>query len=217
MQAKEVSVMTEIAAENRKSASGTKSGVRALAVTGVLSAAAFVLQLVEIPVPFLMPTFVKFDFSDLPALLGAFALGPVWGIVIELVKNLLHGLMSTSSFGVGELCNFALGAVFAGTAGLIYRFHKTKKGAVAASLIGAIVMAAVSYPLNRFVVYPFYYQFMPKETILAAYQAIIPSIKSVEQSLLVFNVPFTFVKGMIDVVVTFLIYKKLSPILKGTK
>lgn len=191
MQAKEVSVMTEIAAENRKSASGTKSGVRALAVTGVLSAAAFVLQLVEIPVPFLMPTFVKFDFSDLPALLGAFALGPVWGIVIELVKNLLHGLMSTSSFGVGELCNFALGAVFAGTAGLIYRFHKTKKGAVAASLIGAIVMAA--------------------------YQAIIPSIKSVEQSLLVFNVPFTFVKGMIDVVVTFLIYKKLSPILKGTK
>ena len=141
--------MTEIAAENRKSASGTKSGVRALAVTGVLSAAAFVLQLVEIPVPFLMPTFVKFDFSDLPALLGAFALGPVWGIVIELVKNLLHGLMSTSSFGVGELCNFALGAVFAGTAGLIYRFHKTKKGAVAASLIGAIVMAAVSYPLNR--------------------------------------------------------------------
>ncbi|MEE0954219.1 MAG: ECF transporter S component [Eubacterium sp.] len=188
--------------------------VRFIAVTGILSALAFVLQLIEFPVPMLVPAFIKFDFSDLPALVGSFAMGPVCGILIELIKNILHSLVS-QSFGVGEISNFLLGATFVGVAGLIYKLNKTKKGAVIGSLIGAIAMALVSLPFNAFIVYPVYYNFMPKETILAAYQAIIPSMKSVEQSLLVFNVPFTFVKGMIDVVITFLIYKHISPILKG--
>ncbi len=192
-----------------------KMAVRSIAVTGILAGIAFVLQLIEIPALF-MPSFIKFDISDFPALLGAFAIGPVSGILIELIKNLLHTFMS-GSFAVGELSNFLLGAVFAGMAGMIYRFNKTKKGAVLASVIGAVCMAAASYPFNVFIVYPVYYNFMPKETILAAYQAIIPSMKSVEQSLLMFNVPFTFVKGMIDVLLTFLIYKPLSPILHGRR
>lgn len=74
-------------------------------------------------------------------------------------------------------------------------------------------MALFSFPCNLFLVYPIYYNFMPKETILAAYQLILPSVTSIEQSLLIFNVPFTFIKGMIDVVITFLIYKKISPLL----
>lgn len=188
--------------------------VRRLAGTGVLSALAFVLMLVELPVPLLMPSFIKFDFSDLPALLGAFAYGPVAGIAIELIKNLLHSLAS-NSFGVGEISNFILGAVFVGVAGLIYKVNRTKKGAVIASLVGAVAMALISLPSNLFIVYPVYYNFMPKETILAAYQAIIPAMKSIPQALLCFNVPFTFVKGMIDVVITFLIYKHVSPLLKG--
>lgn len=189
--------------------------VRYIAVTGILSAVAFILQLIEVPALF-MPSFIKFDFSDFPALMGAFALGPVSGIIIELIKNLLHTFVS-GSFAVGELSNFLLGAVFTGVAGLIYRFNKTKKGAIIASCVGAVCMALASYPFNAFIVYPVYYNFMPKETILAAYQAIIPSMKSVEQSLLVFNVPFTFIKGMIDVLVTFLVYKPLSPILHGRR
>ncbi|MBQ8306204.1 MAG: ECF transporter S component [Blautia sp.] len=187
---------------------------RTIAVIGVLSAAAFVLQLIEIPVPMLMPAFIKFDFSDLPALLGAFALGPVSGILIELIKNLLH-TMASGSFAVGELSNFMLGAVFVGVAGLIYNRNRTKKGAVLGAVAGAAAMALFSVPSNYFIVYPVYYNFMPRETILAAYQAIVPGVKSIFQSLLVFNLPFTFVKGMIDVVITFLIYKQLSPILKG--
>jgi riboflavin transporter FmnP len=162
----------------------------------------------------IMPTFIKFDFSDLPALVGAFALGPVYGVAIELIKNLLHGLAS-QSFGVGELSNFLLGAVFTFTAGAIYKYNKTKKGAILASLIGALAMAVISVPSNYFIVYPVYYNFMPEETILAAYQAIIPSMKSILQSLLVFNMPFTFCKGLADVLVTFLIYKHISPLLKG--
>ena len=187
---------------------------RTIAVIGVLSAAAFVLQLIEIPVPMLMPAFIKFDFSDLPALLGAFALGPISGILIELIKNLLH-TMASGSFAVGELSNFMLGAVFVGVAGLIDSRNRTKKGAVRGAVAGAAAMALFSVPSNYFIVYPVYYNFMPRETILAAYQAIVPGVKSIFQSLLVFNLPFTFVKGMIDVVITFLIYKQLSPILKG--
>ncbi len=192
-----------------------KSNVRYMTVTGILAAAAFVLQLIEIPIPMLMPTFIKFDFSDLPALIGSFAMGPLCGVLIELIKNLIHATLASGSFGVGELSNFVLGAVFVGTAGLVYRLHRSKNGALLASLAGAVVMAAVSFPSNLFVVYPVYYQFMPEETILAAYQAILPGMTSVAQSLLVFNVPFTFVKGMMDVLITFLIYKKISPILKG--
>lgn len=216
--------MTELRAENTvkrnegtagKAGSGSKDRVRVITVTGVLSAVAFLLQLIEIPLPMLMPTFIKFDFSDLPALIGSFALGPVCGIVIELIKNVLHALLATGSFGVGELSNFVLGAVFVGVAGCIYRRSRSKRGALIASLAGAIVMAVISFPSNLFIVYPVYYQFMPEETILAAYQTILPGMKSVAQSLLVFNVPFTFVKGILDVAITFAVYKKISPILKG--
>lgn len=191
------------------------ASIRTITVTGVLSAAAFLLQLIEIPLPLLMPTFIKFDFSDLPALIGSFAMGPACGIVVEFIKNILHAALATGSFGVGELSNFVLGAVFVGVAGGIYRKKRTKKGALAASVVGAIVMAAVSFPSNLFLVYPVYYQFMPEETILAAYQAILPGMKSIAESLLLFNVPFTFVKGMVNVGITFAVYKKLSPILKG--
>ena len=76
-------------------------------------------------------------------------------------------------------------------------------------------MGLVSVPSNYFVVYPFYYNFMPEETVLAAYQAILPGMKSIMQSLLVFNLPFTIVKGLICVVITMFIYKPLSKILKG--
>ncbi len=189
---------------------------RFLTVTGILSAVAFLLQLIEIPIPMLMPSFIKFDFSDLPALLGCFALGPACGILVELIKNVLHAALASGSFGVGELSNFVLGAAFTGTAGMLYRRNRTKRGAAAASFIGAVVMAAVSFPSNLLVVYPVYYQFMPEETILAAYQAILPGMQSIAQSLLLFNVPFTLVKGLLDVALCFLLYKKLSPFLKGS-
>lgn len=192
----------------------SKRRVRYIAVTGVLSACAFVLQLIELPIPFIMPVFIKFDFSDLPALIGSFSMGPLCGILIELIKNLLH-LPVSSSGGIGELSNFILGAVFVAVAGFIYKFNKTKKGAIIASFAGAICMALVSIPSNIFLVYPVYYNFMKKDLILAAYQAIIPSMKSVEQSICCFNMPFTFVKGMIDVLITFLIYKRISPLIKG--
>ena len=190
-----------------------KISTRVMVGAGMLAAVACVLQYLEFPIP-LMPPFIKFDFSDLPALIGAFAYGPVTGILIELIKNLIHCAVSQSAT-VGELSNFILGASFALTAGLIYKHKKSKKNALIGGLAGAWVMGLVSVPSNYFVVYPFYYNFMPEETVLAAYQAILPGMKSIIQSLLVFNLPFTIVKGLICVVITMFIYKPLSRILKG--
>ncbi len=182
--------------------------------TGMLSAIAFGLMFLDFSVPF-MPGFIKMDLSDLPSLIGAFAYGPIAGILICLIKNLLH-LTITSTAGVGELSNFLLGAIFAGTAGFVYKRKKSRKSALIGSLVGALAMGLFSIISNYLLVYPIYYNFMPEETILAAYQAIIPSVKSILQCLIVFNFPFTFVKGLLSVIITFLIYKRLSPILKGT-
>ncbi|MBQ7203354.1 MAG: ECF transporter S component [Eubacterium sp.] len=194
-----------------------KLSVRLIAGCGMLSAVAFVLQLLEFPLPMLIPDFIKLDFSDLPELIGAFAYGPVAGIIIALVKNLLHALLATHSFGIGELSNFILGAVFSGVAGLLYKKDKTKKGAFIAGLIASLVMAAVSYVSNLFVVYPVYYNFMPKDVIINAYKSILSFVDSIEISLLVFNVPFTFIKGLICVGISMIIYKPLSPILHGKR
>lgn len=190
---------------------------RLIAGTGMLTAVAVVLQYIEISIP-IMPSFIKLDFSDLPELIGAFAYGPVAGIVIALLKNIIHMAVSQSGF-VGELSNFILGAVFAGVAGLIYKHKKTRSGALMAGVVGALAMAVFSIPSNYLLIYPLYYSILgfPEVAILGMYQALMPGVKSILQALLVFNVPFTFVKGLISVAVSMLIYKPLSPILHGKK
>ncbi len=185
-----------------------------LTMTAMLSAIAFVLMFFEFSVP-IMPPFIKMDLSELPALLGAFAMGPVSGVMICLIKNLLHLLMSTTG-GVGELSNFLLGACFVFPAGMIYQRWKGKKSAVFGALTGAVLMAGVSIVSNYYIVYPFYYNFMAKEAILQAYQAILPGVEGILECLVVFNAPFTLAKGLLSVAITILIYKPLSPFLKGT-
>ena len=190
-----------------------------LTVAAMLSAVAFILMFIEFPIPMLIPSFVKMDFSDLPALLGAFALGPVYGAVISFMKNLLHIVIKgTSTACVGELCNFMLGAVFSVTAGCIYKHRKSRKTAILGALIGAAAMAVFSVPSNYFITYPAYVQFyhMPLEAILG-YQAILPSADSLIKCLVIFNMPFTLVKGLLDAVLCMVIYKPLSPILHGRK
>lgn len=190
-----------------------------LAVAAMLTAVAFVLQFIEFSVP-LMPGFVKLDISDLPALLGTYALGPFYGVAIQLVKNIIH-LPFGSSAGVGELCNFLLGAVFVFVAGMIYRHSKSRKSALLGSVAGSVAMALISLPMNYFFVYPAYVVLygLPLEAIIGMYQEILgtvaqtPTDNALLNCLMVFNMPFTFIKGMIDVVLCFLIYKPLSPLL----
>ena len=191
--------------------------VRALTGTAMLGAVAAVLMYLEFPIP-IMPAFVKLDVSELPALIASFAYGPVSGVLVCLIKNLIK-LPSTSTAAVGELFNFVMGALFVGVAGIVYKRNTTRKGAIVGALLGALVMAVVSVPYNYFIVYPAYVVMyhLPLEAIIGMYQAINPSVDGLLTCLLVFNLPFTFVKGVLDAVLCFLIYKPLSPILHGRK
>ena len=193
------------------------SKVRVLTGTAMLGAVAAVLMYLEFPIP-IMPAFVKLDVSELPALIASFAYGPVSGILVCLIKNLIK-LPSTSTAAVGELFNFVMGALFVGVAGLIYKRNKTRKGAIVGALLGALVMAVVSVPYNYFIVYPAYVVMfhLPLDAIIGMYQAINPNVNGLLACLLVFNLPFTFVKGALDAVLCFLVYKPLSPILHGRK
>ncbi|MDD2955012.1 MAG: ECF transporter S component [Oscillospiraceae bacterium] len=190
-----------------------KLDVRKMVVTAMLAAVSTVLMFFSFNVP-LMPSFIKLDFSELPALLAAFALGPVSGVAVCLIKNLVNVMFSTTG-GVGELSNFILGTLFVLPAGLLYRYRKTAGGALMGSLLGALIMAGVSVVTNYFVVYPIYTAFMPMEAILGMYQAINHNVSSLWDALLWFNMPFTFIKGLCSVAMCFAIYKPLSPILKG--
>ena len=193
------------------------SKVRVLTGTAMLGAVAAVLMYLEFPIP-IMPAFVKLDVSELPALIASFAYGPVSGILVCLIKNLIK-LPSTSTAAVGELFNFVMGALFVGVAGLIYKRNKTRKGAIVGALLGALVMAVVSVPSNYFIVYPAYVVMyhLPLDAIIGMYQAINPNVNGLLACLLVFNLPFTFVKGALDAALCFLVYKPLSPILHGRK
>ena len=180
----------------------------------MLSAVAYILMFLEFPIPFLIPSFIKMDFSELPALIASFAYGPVSGVLVCLIKNLLH-LMNTQTGGVGELSNFMLGASFVIIAGLFYKKMHTKKGALIGSISGAIVMGLISIVTNYYIVYPIYTNFMPMEAIIGAYRLIVPSVDDLWDCLLIFNLPFTIFKGLCSVLITMLIYKPLRNILKG--
>ena len=196
-----------------------RNQVRKLTVTAMLSAVAFVLMFLDFPIPMLMPSFVKMDFSDLPELLGAFALGPMYGVLISLIKNLIHLLLASSTNGVGELCNFLFGAVFAWVAGFVYQRNKSRRTAVLGAVLGAVAMAVASIPVNYFLTYPAYVVIygMPLDTIIGMYQAILPSAGSLLECLVIFNMPWTLAKGLLDAVLCMLIYKPLSPILHGRR
>lgn len=190
-----------------------KSNAHRITVTAILAAVATVLQLIEIPVPFLIPDFVRLDFSELPALLASFSLGPLYGGAVCLIKNLFK-LTTSYSGGVGELGNFLMGACFVVPAGVFYCRHKSRRGALIASVLGAVCMALSSIPINYFITYPAYMAIgFPLEALLALYQAIRPNVNGLLECLVVFNAPFTLLKGALDVLLCFLIYKPLSPLL----
>ena len=192
-----------------------QSRVRALTVTAMFSAIAFVLMFLDFSVP-LIPSFVKMDVSELPALLAAFGLGPVYGVMVCLVKNLIH-LLITSTGGAGELCNFLLGTFFVLPAGILYQKMKSRKGAIVGSLVGAVIMGLLSIPLNYYITYPVYSNFMPIDLIIGMYQSIRPSVNGLLECLIIFNAPFTLVKGLLVTVLCFLIYKPLSPLIHGRR
>lgn len=185
---------------------------RKLALGGMLSALATILMFISFNVP-LMPSFIKLDFSELPALIAAYALGPVGGLAVCLIKNLVN-LTFTQTGGVGELSNFIIGALFVVPAGLVFKKWPTRGGALAGGLVGAAIMAALSVVTNYYIVYPVYTAFMPMDAILGMYRVINPNVKTLWNALIWFNMPFTFIKGLISAGMCFAIFKPIARLVK---
>lgn len=186
---------------------------RTITMTALLAAISYILAFLEFPVPF-SPSFARMDLSDLPALIGAFAFGPMMGVMIELIKNALQ-LLSTSTGGVGELANFLMGASYVLTAGFIYKQRKTKKMAAVACVVSSIIMGIVAAVTNYFILLPLFESFMPLEQLIESFGTFIPFIHTKLDIVLYNAFPFNMLKGLVIGAVTMLVYKKLTPVLKG--
>ncbi|PJI09208.1 MULTISPECIES: ECF transporter S component [Clostridium] len=179
----------------------------------LLGVIAFILMFVEVSIP-VFPSFLKMDISDLPALLGAFALGPVAGVIIELIKNILH-LLRTQTAGIGELSNFLGGAIFVFVSGAMYKHKKTKKNAVVSLLSGIILMSVLESSLNYFVFLPLYETLLhfPIKEIVKMGHALNSSINNLNSFVVYSILPFNILKGVLVSVLTMAVYKSLSPVL----
>lgn len=185
----------------------------------MLSAVATVLMLIEFPLPFIAPSFYELDFSEVPVLIGAFSMGPIAGITIEAVKILLNFMINGSiTGGVGELSNFVLGVVFVMPAAIIYKGNKTRKSALLGLITGGLTMVILGCFVNAFVMLPLYSRIIiPIEQILSMAASIWPAIDTVFEFVLLCVAPFNLVKAILVTIVTMVLYKRLSPILRIKK
>ena len=190
--------------------------VKNMITIGMLAAIAVILMLFEFPIPFLAPGFYKLDLSELPVLIGTFAMGPVAGIAIEFVKILLNLLINgTTTAYVGELGNFIVGCAFLIPAGIIYWRKKTFKRAVIALVVGGLTMVAAGSLMNAYVLLPLYASaFGGMQNIIAAGTAVNGHITSVATFVLLAVAPFNLVKAVLVSVLTLLLYKRISVLLK---
>jgi len=191
-----------------------KQRINWIAKTGIIAAAAIILMFFEFPLP-LMPGFLKFDLSEVPVLLAAFALGPWSAVIIELIKNLAHYPLS-ATFGVGEIANFVIGCAFVVPAGIIYRFHRNKKTAILSMAVGTISMTLVGCIANYYVLIPFYIMVIgfPLDTIVGMTNGVGNTLVKDLMTLIVFVfAPFNLFKGTIISLIVALVYKRLSPLI----
>ncbi len=193
---------------------------RTMVEVAMLSAIAIVLMLFEFPLPFIAPPFYELDFSEVPILIGAFAIGPAAGVVIEAIKILLNLVINgTITAGVGEMANFIMGVAFVLPASLIYKHKKTKKTAVIGLVTGTLTMTVVACFVNTLILLPAYGKAfgMPVEAFVEMAAAIHASIDSMAGFAMLCVAPFNLLKGVLVSVITMLLYKHISPILKGRR
>jgi len=188
---------------------------RNIAKIAILAAIAFILMLIEFPLPF-APSFYKMDFSEIAVLMGGFAMGPWAAVVIEALKIVLHLLFKgTITMGVGELANFLIGCALCMPAAWIYKKHKSRGSAIRGMTIGTLCMTCAGVLLNIFVLIPAYVVFanFPLDSIIAMGTQIFPAIHDIVTLALICVVPFNLLKGITVGVITTLLYKHVSPLL----
>ena len=187
-----------------------------MALIGILSAVAAVLMLLEFPVSFLAPPFYELDFSEIPIIIGAFAMGPVEGVIMEALKIVLNLLFNgTITAGIGELANFLIGVSYVLPAAIFYRIRKTKKVATVGLIVSTVFVVAISAVLNAFVLLPFYANGGSLQAFIDMGNKVNGHVNDLLSFTLLCVVPFNLLKFVTDTVVTLLVYKKVSRILKN--
>lgn len=193
-----------------------KIGARELATIGMLGAIATVLMLFEIPLPF-APSFYEIDLSEVPVLIGCFAMGPVAGAFVELIKIILNLILNgTMTAGVGEFANFCIGCSFCIPAGIIYKKKRTKKGAILGLVVGTLMMTFLGCFINAYIMLPTYAKafHIPIEGLVEMGTKVNASITDLFTFVMFAVVPFNLLKGVLVSIIVMLIYKKISPIIK---
>lgn len=186
-----------------------------MVVIALFGAISGLLMLAELPLTFVAPNFYKLDLSELPVMIGTFALGPAAGIMIELIKLLVKFVIKGSSTGgVGELANFLIGCAMVIPAGILYQLQKNKKRAMLGLGLGTLSMALAGMVMNALILLPFYSKMMPLDKIIAMGAAIFPQVDSVWSFALWCVVPFNLIKGVVISVLTMLLYKRVSRLIK---
>lgn len=200
-------------------AAPAKSNVRNLVVIAMLGAVAMVLQFFEFPLWF-APSFYELDLSEVPVMIGSFALGPAAGALIELVKNLLKLITKgTNTAFVGDIANYVIGCALVVPAGMIYKRKKNKKNAIFGMAAGTVFMTVIGCFVNAYVLLPAYGKAfgMPIDALVGMGTAVNPAITGLGTFVLLAVAPFNIVKGVVVSIITVLLYKYVSPVLKGNQ
>ena len=193
-----------------------RNKIRTMAQIGMLSAIATVLMLFEIPLPF-APSFYEIDFSEVPILIGSFAMGPLAGAAIEFIKILLNfAIYGTLTAGVGEIANFLIGCSLVVPAAMIYRKKHTRNGALLGMVTGTVFMTVVGCFMNAYILLPAYAKAfgMPLDALVGMGTAVNKHITDIKTFVILAVGPFNLLKGTLVSLIVFLVYKKISPILK---
>lgn len=181
-----------------------------LVKTALLAAIATILSYMDLALP-IFPTFLKIDLADVPAIIGAIILGPVPAVFVVLIKNMIHGLTASTSAWIGEFANFVIGASLVLPIGYTMKNKKTQKNFFIGAIIGIIAMIIVASILNVYVLLPMYARVMnfPIEQVVAVSNAINPNVTSLSTYILFICVPFNALKGIVEMTVSFLLFKSL--------
>lgn len=209
--------LVEKLAKRKRASTERILNTRKIAIIGMFSALSGMLMFFEFPVPF-APPFYELDFSEIPALIGAFAFGPVAGVLIEFCKVVIKlVLKSTSTAFVGDLANFVVGCSFLLPASIVYLFKKTRRNAIMGAALGTLCMTVFGTAFNAVYLLPKFAQLygMPLDAIIAMGTAINPAIDSVGTLVLFAVAPLNLIKGSMVSLITILVYKKISPIIKA--
>ncbi len=214
-----VALLLEKLAQKKQGIKEPIFNTRKVAMIGMFSAIAAILMLFEFPI-FFAPPFYKLDFSELPILVGTFAFGPAAGVMMEFIKILLKlCIKGTSTAFVGDLANFVVGCSFIIPASTIYAFRKNKKSAIGACIIGTLILAIFGTAFNAIYLIPAFSKLfgMPMESIYAMATEVNPFVTegNIVSLVVACVAPLNLIKGASVSLITLLIYKPLSPIIKA--